>query len=78
MVLNINPRVDLDCVNPTQINSNFLVNDQLDTFHFQRLSWVLNEQTSKNVRNVFVLLRIVCFKLNDFFLTNFYYSQWWI
>jgi len=38
MVLNINPRVDLDCVNLTEMNSNFSVNEQLDTRHFQRLS----------------------------------------
>lgn len=59
MVLNINTRVDLYSVNPTQMNSNFSVNDQLDTLHLQLLSWVLNEQTSKNDTNVFVLLRIV-------------------
>ena len=59
MVLNINPRVDLDSVNPTQMNFNFSVNDQEDTLHLQLLSWVLNEQTSKNHTNVFVLLRIL-------------------
>lgn len=59
MVLNINTRVDLYPVNPTQMNSSFSVTDQLDTLHLQLLSWVLNEQTSKNDTNVFVLLRIV-------------------
>ena len=43
MVLNINTRVDLYSVNPTQMNSNFSVNEQLDTLHLQLLSWVLNE-----------------------------------
>ena len=37
MVLNINLRVDLDSANPTQMNSNFSVNDQLDTLHFSAL-----------------------------------------
>ena len=59
MVLNINLQVDLDSANPTQMNFNFSANDQLDTLHFQLLSWILNEQASKNVTSIFVLLKIV-------------------
>lgn len=59
MVLNINLQVYLDSANPTQMNFNFSANDQLDTLHFQLLSWVLNEQASKNVTSIFVLLKIV-------------------